>query len=88
MAKYITNDFYCIQCGQKGLPVQRKQGKARGVFHRKKLWCCNCKVEINHVEVRNDYERDCFKEMYENGDFRTEAEDSLRACGNPLGRTY
>ena len=82
MAKYVTNDFYCIKCGERGLPVQRKVGKERSVFHRKKLWCCKCKVEINHVEVRNDYERDCFKEMYANGDFRQEAEDSLRACGN------
>lgn len=82
MAKYITNDFYCINCGNPTLPVARKVGNARERFHRKKLWCYHCKTEINCVEVKNQEEKEIFKEMYENGDFRAEAEDSVRCCGN------
>ena len=82
MAKYETHDFYCLQCGTKGLPIMRKIGKQHGIFHRKKLWCCNCKVEINHMEIRNQQEKEIFMEGFKNGDYKQEAEDSLRCCGN------
>ena len=52
MAKYESHDFYCINCGNKGLPVFRNNGRLHGGFHRKKLWCCHCKTECNHFRKK------------------------------------
>lgn len=79
MAKISAHDFYCINCGQKGIPIARKIGKLHGEFHRKKLWCCNCKTEINHIEVRNQEEAEIFMEAFNNGEYKEEAAESLRA---------
>ena len=79
MAKYEMHDFYCINCGRKGLPCQRKIGKLHGEFHRKKLWCCGCKTEVNHVEIRNQEEAEIFMEAFNNGEYKLEAEESLCA---------
>ena len=84
MANYETHDFYCLRCGQPGIPVMRKLGKQHGSFHRKRLYCPHCKVEINHVEVRNQEEKEQFLEAFNNGEYKNEAEESLchvRACG-------
>ena len=84
MANYETHDFYCLRCGQPGIPVMRKLGKQREGFHRKRLYCPHCKVEINHVEVRNQEEKEQFLEAFNNGEYKNEAEESLchvRACG-------
>lgn len=81
MANYETHNFFCLQCGKPGVPVMRKIGKQHGAFHRKRLYCPWCKVEINHVEVRNQQEKEIFLEGFTNGEYRTEAEESLRACG-------
>lgn len=82
MAKYEMHDFYCLNCGNKGLPCQRKMGKQHGEFHRKKLWCFKCKVEVNHMEIRNINEKEWFLEGFANGEFKEEATESIRACGN------
>lgn len=50
---YISN-FYCTKCGNKGIPVPRKAYKIRGKYHLKKLFCPHCKIETNHIEVRED----------------------------------
>ena len=84
MAKYEMHDFYCINCGRKGLPCQRKMGRMHGGFHRKKLWCYTCKTEVNHVEVRNQEEKEIFMEAFNNGEYKEEANESIchvRACG-------
>lgn len=53
MSKLITdNEFYCVSCGEKGLPVVRKYGAERENGHLKKLYCLKCKKETNHVEVK------------------------------------
>ena len=82
MANYETHNFFCLKCGKAGVPVMRKIGRQHGAFHRKRLYCPWCKVEINHVEVRNQQEKEIFMEGFNNGEFRAEAEDSIRACGN------
>jgi hypothetical protein len=79
---YETHDFYCLRCGQKGLPIQRKVGKQHGEFHRKRLWCPHCKLEINHMEIRNQEEKEYFMEGFINGEYREEAEESLRVIGS------
>lgn len=49
---YTEHSFYCIKCGNKGIPLMRNQGfKQR--HHRKKLYCPFCKQEVNHIECSN-----------------------------------
>ena len=82
MANYETHNFLCLRCGQAGVPIQRKIGKQHGAFHRKKLYCPWCKVDINHVEVRNQQEKEIFMEGFKNGDYREEAEESISVIRN------
>ena len=82
MAKYDTHDFYCLNCGHKGIPISRKRGQQRGQFHRKKLYCIYCATECNHMEIRNQEEKEIFMEAYNNGEYREEAANSIRACGS------
>lgn len=82
MPNTTQSDFYCLQCGQKGIPLRRKPGQQRGKFHRKKLYCYHCKVEINHIEVRNDSEKNEFLENFAKGMYKDEAKESLSVCGS------
>ena len=52
MGSFSEHSFYCIQCGNKGIPIMRNNGRAKEKFHRKKLYCLHCKKETNHVEIR------------------------------------
>ena len=88
MARYEMHDFYCINCGHKGIPITRKVGKLHGEFHRKKLYCCTCRMECNHIEVRNQEEKEIFMEAFNSGEYREEAAESLHACRDfKLGST-
>lgn len=71
------HDFYCMNCGRKGIGVFRNQGFQHGKFHRKKLYCPYCKTEVNHVECKNDEEVFLFKEAFANGEFVEEAKLSI-----------
>lgn len=75
-----THDFYCINCGKKGIPVFRKSGQQRGRHHRKKMWCPYCQMQINHVECRNYWEKLDFEKDFANGVYVKEAEESIRVC--------
>lgn len=81
MGKRIKNmehhDFYCLKCGQLGIPIMRQRGHERGKFHRKKLYCLRCKQEVNHMECRTDEEVREFKDAFERGEFVNEAEESI-----------
>lgn len=77
MARMTSHDFYCMQCGNKGIPLSRKTGHQHSKFHRKKLYCVYCKSEVNHVECRNMMEVNKFKEDYANGVFAKEANASI-----------
>lgn len=46
----VDNEFYCVDCGSKGIPVVRRKGAERGAGHLKKLYCLKCGREVNHVE--------------------------------------
>ncbi len=46
----VDNEFYCVFCGNKGIPVVRRRGAERGAGHLKKLYCLHCQKETNHVE--------------------------------------
>lgn len=79
MGRYPTveHDFYCINCGKKGMPLARKTGKQKEKFHRKKLYCLNCKTEVNHIECRNQEEIETFKMNFALGLYKEEAAESL-----------
>lgn len=66
MNKYFISDFYCTECGNKGISLPRKDNKRRKSGHLKKLYCCHCKKEINHVEIRENgsYTYEDFLEDY------------------------
>ena len=74
---YSSSDFYCIQCGNRGIPISRPNSLKRGKMHRKKLYCCTCKEEINHIECKNDCEVAEFKINFMNGVYKDECEASI-----------
>lgn len=67
---YIS-DFYCTQCGKKGIPIQRRIGQQKEAGHLKKLYCPWCKIQTNHVEIRpfGSYKKENFYEEFELGRF-------------------
>ena len=50
---FTVSDFYCTQCGNKGMPIPRKMAKERNSGHLKKLYCIYCKEDVNHIEIRS-----------------------------------
>ena len=77
MAKYESHNFYCINCGKPTIPIMRKNGQMHEKFHRKRLYCYNCKQEINCVECRNDMEVYEFQQAFNAGEFKEEAQESI-----------
>lgn len=69
--KASLSDFYCTECGSRGIPIMRKAGQSREPGHLKKLFCLKCKRETNHVEVRpyGNYRYENFLEEYSLGRF-------------------
>ena len=49
---FTVSDFYCTCCASKGVPIPRKSNKQREKGHMKKMYCVNCKKEVNHIEIR------------------------------------
>ena len=81
---FEEHSFYCMKCGYKGIPIQRKSGFQHSKFHRKKLYCIYCQEEVNHVECKNEEDVEEFLENFKNGVYKDEAERSLdyvRASG-------
>ena len=72
MAKLLSSHFYCTQCGNEGIPVQRIKGQERKGGHLKKLYCIYCKEEVNHVEIKDNdlYTYEDFREEFELGRFK------------------
>ena len=65
----IMSEFFCTQCGCKGIPVWR-------------LFCLKCNKETNHIEIKpdNSYTYLDFKIEYEYGNF-TEEGNRVRSYG-------
>ena len=78
---YAEHSFYCINCGNKGIPLMRNQGFKHQGMHRKKLYCVFCKQEVNHVECKTLDEIEEFRINFENGVYKDEAKESLYFVG-------
>ncbi len=57
------------------LPRQRSHQHSK--HHRKRLWCPYCKIEINHIECKNEDDIYEFKMKYLDGDYIEEAQESI-----------
>lgn len=77
---YANHSFYCISCGNVGIPIMRKQGQKRGSMHRKRLYCVHCRQDVNHIECKNQDEIEEFRLNFQNGVYKEEAEKSLLLC--------
>ncbi len=77
MAKYSEHSFYCMKCGNKMMSLPRRDSHNYSKHHRKKLWCPWCKMEINHIECRNDEEIKEFRENWLAGAYQEELKESL-----------
>lgn len=76
-AREISSDFWCINCGQQGIPIMREHGRARAAGHRKALYCVRCRTVVNHIETRNVEEAQRFREDFAAGKYREEAAESV-----------
>lgn len=76
-SSYEEHSFYCINCGNKGISLQRRTGFRHADNHRKKLYCIYCKTECNHIECKTLADEIKFKEDFENGVYIDEAKESV-----------
>lgn len=77
MKHYESHSFYCLNCGRKGIPIWRERGHQHGKDHRKALYCPNCQMTVNHMEIRNLEEEFQFKENFAKGLYKEEAAESI-----------
>lgn len=68
--------FYCLNCGNR-YSLQRRVSLQSERFHRKKLYCYNCRKIINHIECKNYNDALTFKENFIKGNYIQEAKDSM-----------
>ena len=73
----VVNDFYCIVCGNKGIPIPRRKSRDHGPEHRKALYCCHCRMTLNHIEIRTEAEAERFRRDFEAGRYKKEAEETI-----------
>lgn len=82
---FASSEFYCTQCGQKGITIMRKSSHYKKSGHLKKLYCIHCKQQVNHVEIRErgEYTLEDFLTEFRLGRFvdgqRIELKD-LKTC--------
>lgn len=48
----VESDFYCTECGNKGIPLPRSKNRQRAYGHIKDLYCCQCRKITKHKEQR------------------------------------
>ena len=76
------HQFYCINCGQAGIPLMRRKNRQRERFHRKVLYCYHCQQDVNHIECKNEADIYIFTENFRNGVYKHEAEESMAFMRN------
>ena len=86
---YTEHSFYCLKCGNKGIPLMRNQGFKHERHHRKKLYCPFCKQEVNHIECSSLDDVEEFRQNFENGVYKDEAEESVSYVRSTwIGKNY
>ena len=78
--QYEISTFYCTKCAGK-IELPRKMSQKREKGHLKKIYCINCKEEINHLEIRSndmDFDLEQFKLDIEEGFYN---ESCKKICG-------
>ena len=75
-----VSDFYCTECGNKGIPIFRRANQKKEPGHLKKLYCPICKKDTNHVEVKP-------YGLYTHADFELEFELGRFVEGNRIALT-
>ena len=64
------HQFYCINCGQAGIPLMRRKSRQRERFHRKVLYCYHCQQDVNHIECKNEADIYVFQENFRKGVYK------------------
>ena len=79
---FAFDDFYCTQCGEKGIPILRRLGAERNAGHLKKLFCLKCNKETNHAECKpfSKYTYEDFLVEFNYGNFDKEG-NRIRTYG-------
>lgn len=85
-AQLHSSRLFCICCGKEGIPIIRKANGLKAGMHRKRLYCIHCKEETNHIEIRNDEEKNQFLEAFSKGEYVQEAQESLQYIKEHKGR--
>lgn len=75
---YETHDFYCINCGSKGIPLSRSLSRPKGKDHRKLMYCWKCKHTVNHIECLDAEEVEQFLADFNAGKYVEEAKEELK----------
>jgi hypothetical protein len=68
---YFISDFYCTECGNRGIPLSRTKFGKRESGHLKILYCIHCRRETNFAEVRpnSPYTKEDFMIEFKEGNF-------------------
>lgn len=77
----ITHRFFCMACGQEGIPLARSKGHQHKKLHRKKLYCTHCQAQINHIECKTYDDVQTFIENFQKGIYINEAKESMAYGG-------
>ena len=75
------HDFYCLKCGQRSMSLPRKRCHLYGKFHLKSLYCPKCRIVVNHIEVRDQFEKEEFINDFKEGVYEQALQDSLSYGG-------
>lgn len=57
------------------MPILRNNNHKREKFHKKKIYCLNCKMETNSVECKSPEEEQEFLNDFVNGKYHEEAKE-------------
>lgn len=80
MARLIDSQFYCINCGKRGMDCLRRTGRQKKGLHLKALYCCHCHTICNHAEIKTLDDLVEFKEKFNNGEYKQLAKESIIQC--------
>lgn len=82
--KINYNDFYCLKCGQRSYSLPRPTSRQRKDGHFKKLYCPNCKIQVNHIEIKNQEQSKEFMAAFLAGSYYEAAAASELYCNKQV----